>query len=70
MPKATRGSTSSRDIIKKLEDDGWILKRITGSHHHFTHSVKNGKVTVPHPVKDMPIGTLKNIERQCGIKLR
>ncbi|MDD5585766.1 MAG: type II toxin-antitoxin system HicA family toxin [Alphaproteobacteria bacterium] len=61
---------SSREIIMKLEEDGWTLKRITGSHHHFVHPVKHGKVTVAHPVKDIPIGTLKNIERQSGIKLR
>ena len=28
-----------------------------------------GIVTVPHPKKDFPIGTLKSIERQSGVKL-
>ena len=28
---------NSRDIIKALEADGWMLKRVTGSHHHFMH---------------------------------
>ena len=68
LPKG--GSLSSRDVIRKLEADGWKLKRITGSHHHFVHPFKHGKVTVAHPVKDIPIGTLKSIERQSGIKLR
>jgi predicted RNA binding protein YcfA (HicA-like mRNA interferase family) len=27
-----------------------------------------GRVTVPHPVKDLKIGTLKSIEKQSGIK--
>lgn len=70
MGKQIQGSVSSREIIRKLNDDGWTLKRVTGSHHHFIHPTKDGKVTVPHPVKDMPIGTLKNIERQSGTKLR
>jgi predicted RNA binding protein YcfA (HicA-like mRNA interferase family) len=59
----------SREIIKRLEDDGWRLDRTVGSHHHFRHSVKPGTVTVPHPKKDMPLGTLKNIARQAGLKL-
>jgi len=27
-------------------------------------------VTVPHPKKDLPIGTLESIEKQADIKLR
>lgn len=61
---------NSRDIIKALEADGWILKRVTGSHHHFMHPSKPGVVTVPHPKKDTPIGTLKSIARQAGLQLR
>lgn len=53
---------TSRDVIRRLE-------RIKGSHHHFAHPVKKGIVTVRHPAKDYPIGTLKSIERQAGIKL-
>ncbi|MBV9829334.1 MAG: type II toxin-antitoxin system HicA family toxin [Alphaproteobacteria bacterium] len=34
------------------------------------HLIKPGRVTVPHPQKDIPIGTLKSIETQAGIKLR
>ena len=60
----------SGDIIRGLEADGWTLIRINGSHHHFRHPIKPGTVTVPHPKKDMPIGTVKSIERQAGIKLK
>ncbi len=70
MARTSSSSLSSREIISRIEDDGWKLKRITGSHHHFSHPIKLGKVTVAHPVKDIPIGTLKSIERQSGIKLR
>lgn len=64
------GSRSSREIIKMLEQDGWKHVKTEGSHYHFKHPVKSGKVTVAHPVKDVPIGTLKSIERQSGLKLR
>lgn len=60
---------NSREIIKRLEEDGWRLDRTAGSHHHFRHPSKPGTVTEPHPKKDMPLGTLKNIARQAGLKL-
>jgi predicted RNA binding protein YcfA (HicA-like mRNA interferase family) len=60
----------SRAVIAKLEADGWILKRVTGSHHHFMHPMKPGIVTVPHPKRDIPLGTLRSIEKQSGLKLR
>lgn len=59
---------SSREVIRRLMDDGWFLVNVSGSHHHFSHPVKPGKVTVPHPKRDLPIGTLKSIGRQAGIK--
>lgn len=63
-------SLPSREIIRLIEKAGWRLVRTTGSHHHFRHPGRAGTVTVPHPVKDMPPGTLKSIERQSGVKLR
>jgi predicted RNA binding protein YcfA (HicA-like mRNA interferase family) len=60
----------SRDIIKELEKDGWFEVNQVGSHKQFKHAVKKGRVTVPHPKRDLPIGTLKSIEKRAGIKLR
>jgi predicted RNA binding protein YcfA (HicA-like mRNA interferase family) len=60
----------SRDIIRKIEQDGWVHVGTTGSHHQFKHPTKPGRVTVPHPVKDVKIGTRMSIERQSGVKLR
>ncbi len=60
----------SREVIKALEANGWYVVRITGSHHHFRHREQSQVVTVPHPKADLPIGTLKSIERQSGMKLR
>lgn len=61
---------SSRDITRALEGDGWYRVGQTGSHVHFKHGSKPGKITVPHPVKDLPVGTLKSIEKVSGVKLR
>lgn len=60
---------NSREIIKKLEKDGWCEVAQKGSHKQFKHPTKPGKVTVPHPKRDIPKGTLKSIERQAGISL-
>ena len=60
---------SSRAVIQKIEADGWTLVNTTGSHKQFKHPTKKGRVTVPHPVKDIKIGTLKGIEKQSGVKV-
>lgn len=60
----------SREILRALEADGWSLKRVTGSHHHFSHPTKRGLVTVPHPKHDLPIATVRSVEKQAGLKLR
>ena len=59
---------NSSKIIKMLKDDGWEIKRVQGSHHHFKHPDKRGLVTVPHPKKDIPIGTVNSILKQAGLK--
>jgi predicted RNA binding protein YcfA (HicA-like mRNA interferase family) len=60
----------SRDIIAALTKDGWKEVARRGSHVQFKHPTKSGRVTVPHPERDIPIGTLKSIEKQSGLKLR
>jgi len=57
---------NSREIIKRLTDDGWFLAGGKGDHEKFKHPTKPGHVVVPHPRKDVAIGTLRNIYRQAG----
>jgi len=59
---------NSKQIIKLLETDGWLLDRVRGSHHHFKHPGKPGRVTVKHPDSDIPKGTLNSIRKQAGWK--
>jgi predicted RNA binding protein YcfA (HicA-like mRNA interferase family) len=61
---------NSREIIRRLERDGWYEVAQSGSHKQFKHPSKPGRVTVPNPKKEIPIGTLKSIEKQAGLKLR
>jgi predicted RNA binding protein YcfA (HicA-like mRNA interferase family) len=60
----------SREVIQKLKRDGWYEVAQAGSHKQFKHPAKKGRVTVPHPKRDIPIGTLRSIEKQAGIRLR
>jgi predicted RNA binding protein YcfA (HicA-like mRNA interferase family) len=60
----------SRDVLAALRADGWEQIAQKGSHIQLKHPVKAGRVTVPHPRRDLPIGTLKSIEKQARIKLR
>ena len=59
---------SSSDVIRLLIDEGWLLDSTKASHHHFKHPEKKGKVTVPHPKKDLPQGTVNAILKQAGLK--
>lgn len=59
-----------RDLVRRLEADGWREVRVTGSHRHFQHPSKPGTVTVPGGGKsgrDVAPGTLRSILRQAGL---
>lgn len=58
---------NSAALIKELKANGWVLVHTVGSHHQFKHPTKPGKVTVPHPKKDLPVGTVKSIRKQAGL---
>jgi predicted RNA binding protein YcfA (HicA-like mRNA interferase family) len=60
----------SREVLKRLKADGWRVVRVKGSHHQLQHPSKSGTVTVKHPAREYPKGTLKSIERQSGVSLR
>ncbi|MBM3145625.1 MAG: type II toxin-antitoxin system HicA family toxin [Chloroflexi bacterium] len=57
---------NSREVIARLRKEGWILVHIRGSHHQFKHPDRQGRVTIPHPKKDLPIGTVRSIYKQAG----
>jgi predicted RNA binding protein YcfA (HicA-like mRNA interferase family) len=57
-------------IARGLSNRGWRKVAQKGSHVQFKHPTKPGRVTVPHPKRDIPTGTLRSIEKQCGLKLR
>jgi predicted RNA binding protein YcfA (HicA-like mRNA interferase family) len=60
----------SREILKRLKLDGCFEVAQKVSHKQLKHKTKLGRVTLSHPKRDIPIGTLRSIERQAKIKLR
>jgi predicted RNA binding protein YcfA (HicA-like mRNA interferase family) len=59
-----------RDLIRRIEDDGWYWVRTKGSHHIYRHPVKQNTVVVsPHSLGgDVPTGTEKSILKSAGIE--
>ncbi len=55
---------NSWQIVKRLIADGFELVKIAGSHHKFRKGER--VVIVPHPKKDLPLGTARNIAKQAG----
>ena len=58
-----------RDVIKMIEDEGWYIVAIRGSHRQFKHPDKPGRVTISgHPNHDIALGTLNSIMKQARLK--
>jgi predicted RNA binding protein YcfA (HicA-like mRNA interferase family) len=57
-----------KEIIKIIEEDGWLFSRQTGSHRQFKHPAKKGTVTVAGKLSDdLDKGTQKSILKQAGL---
>ncbi len=57
-----------REVIKRIEADGWAQVRQRGSHRQFKHPTKPGRVTVPgKPSEDLHPKTQASILGQAGL---
>jgi predicted RNA binding protein YcfA (HicA-like mRNA interferase family) len=62
----------SRRLIRMLEDDGWVLDRVSGDHHTFKHPKRDViititiTITITHPRKDLPTGLVRRIYKLAG----
>jgi predicted RNA binding protein YcfA (HicA-like mRNA interferase family) len=68
-PVSINTPMKSQDIIGALKADGWGQVAQKDSHVQFKHPTKPSRVTVPPPKKNIPLGTLRSIEKQAGLKL-
>jgi predicted RNA binding protein YcfA (HicA-like mRNA interferase family) len=57
-----------RDMIRLVENDGWVHVATRGSHRQFKHPTKAGRVTIAgKPSDDLAPGTLNSILKQAGM---
>ena len=59
---------TSRDIERILSEDGWYMVDQVGSHRHYKHDFKPGKITIPFHRGDINIKTAKSILKQAGLR--
>jgi len=58
-----------RDVINLIEEDGWYLVTIEGSHRQFKHPSKRGRVTIAgHPNDDLAPGALDSVFKQAKLQ--
>jgi predicted RNA binding protein YcfA (HicA-like mRNA interferase family) len=57
--------TSSSDIKRRLERDGWRVDRTRGSHHVFKHPKSRETIVLPHPKKDLGSGLVRAIYKRA-----
>jgi predicted RNA binding protein YcfA (HicA-like mRNA interferase family) len=51
-----------------LKENGWYWVKTVGDHWQYKHPTIKAKVTVTHPVKDVALHILKDIEKKSGLK--
>ena len=57
-----------RDVIRIIEEDGWYLATMRGSHRQYRHPTKPGRVTIAgHPGDDLAPGTLSSVFKQARL---
>ncbi len=55
---------NNKRIVKRLLAEGFERVAVKGSHHKFRKGAL--VVVVPHPKKDLPLGTARSIARMAG----
>jgi len=62
-------SASGKRLCGLLEEKGWQLKRIHGSHHVYMKAGRKERISVPvHGNRDLKIGMLKAIMKVAEIE--
>ena len=64
MPKLP--TVKPRVVIQFLEQNGFVLDHVSGSHFTFYHPVSRHRAVVARHHRDMPKGTLVALLREAG----
>lgn len=61
-------SISGKQLCRIVERKGWLLKKITGSHHIYEKPEFNQILSIPvHRNQDLKIGTLKALMKIAAL---
>lgn len=61
-------SISGKRLCKIVEQNGWILRKTTGSHHIYENPHVDQILSIPvHSSKDLKIGTLKTLMKIANL---
>ena len=55
-----------RQVIRFLEQNGYVLDHTSGSHYIFYHPASRRRAVVPSHNRDLPKGTLMSLLRESG----
>jgi len=64
MPKLP--AIKPRQVIRFLEQNGFVLDHTSGSHFIFYHPTTRRRAVVPSHSRDLPKGTLISLLREAG----
>ena len=53
-------------VRRRLEREGWVVRRASGAHDVYVHNGKPGRIPVPRGRGDLPTGTAHNIAKTAG----
>ena len=56
-----------KEMEREIMAAGWIFKSQEGSHRHYVHPMKKGKVTIPFHSKELSKIVEKSIRKQAGL---
>lgn len=60
---------TARELERVVLEDGWCFVKQKGSHRHYKHPAKPGKVTIPfHKPDELHPKTANSILKQAGLK--
>lgn len=57
-----------REMEQDILNNGWVFKNQVGSHRHYVHPTKPGKVTIPFHSKELSRIVEKSIRKQAGLE--
>ncbi len=61
-------AVSGREMCRIVEDKGWVLQRVQGSHHIYSKPGERKIIAIPvHGNRDLKTGLANRIARDAGV---